>query len=117
MPTNVLFAGVATADLDPAMAWYDALLGRPAEIIVNDDEVMWQISDGGWLDLVRDPSRAGHALVIMAVPDLDQAVAEIEGRGLSKPTIETIEAAGRKAPVVDPEGNTVTLIEVLASNE
>jgi predicted enzyme related to lactoylglutathione lyase len=56
-------------------------------------------------------------VVTIAVPDLDQAVAEIEDRGLSKPTIQTIEGAGRRAPVVDPEGNTVTLIEVLAPNE
>jgi predicted enzyme related to lactoylglutathione lyase len=117
MSTDVLFAGVATADLDAAMPWYDALLGRPADIIVNDDEVMWRICDGGWLYLVRDSSHAGHALVSVAVPDLDQAVAEIADRGLDRPPIETIVGTGRKAPVVDPEGNTITLIEVLTSGE
>ena len=51
MSTEVLFAGVATADLGAATAWYEAFLGRPHD-----------------------------------------------------------------TPVVDPEGNTVNLIEVLASN-
>jgi len=113
MPNDVLFAGVPTADLEAALTWYRAFLGRPPEIVVNDDEVMWKICDGGWLYLVRDPSRAGHALVAMTVPDLDQAVVDLVGRGLSPPTIERVGAAERKAPVVDPEGNTIALIEVL----
>ena len=112
MTPDVLFAGVATSDLKRATTWYEALLGRPADIVVNDDEVMWRIRDGGWLYLVRDSSRAGHALVTVAVPDLDRALAEIAGRGLGRPSVETIEGAGRKAPVVDPEGNTINLIEV-----
>jgi predicted enzyme related to lactoylglutathione lyase len=117
VPPNVLFAGVATADLDRATAWYDALLGRPADIVVNEDEVMWKIGEEGWLYLVRDPARAGHALVSVAVPDLDAAVAELAGRGMDRPRIEIVGGAGRKAPVVDPEGNTVTLIEVSAPTD
>jgi len=113
MTPDVLFAGVATSDLERATTWYEALLGRPADIVVNDDEVMWRICDGGWLYLVRDSSRAGRALVTVAVPDLDRALAEIAGRGLARPSVETIEGAGRKAPVVAPEGNTINLIEVL----
>jgi predicted enzyme related to lactoylglutathione lyase len=114
---DVLFAGVAVTDLEAAVPWYDALLGRRPDIIPNDDEVMWRICDGGWLYLVRDPSRAGQALVTIAVPDLDQAVAEIADRGLATPAIEVIGAAGRKAPFVDPEGNTIALIQVEASVE
>jgi predicted enzyme related to lactoylglutathione lyase len=117
MAPNVLFAGVATADLDRAAAWYDALLGRPADIVVNDDEVMWQIGTEGWLYLVRDPARAGQALVTVAVPDLGAALSDMTRRGLRPPPIEIIEGAGRKAPVVDPEGNTVTLIEVTAPGD
>jgi predicted enzyme related to lactoylglutathione lyase len=112
VPSNVLFAGVATADLDAAMAWYETLWGRPAEIVVNDDEVMWRICDGGWMYLIRDRDRAGQALVTVAVPDLDRAIGEVVGRGLAPSVVETIEGAGRKAPIVDPEGNVVTFIEV-----
>lgn len=116
LPT-VLFAGVATADLEAAMPWYDAFFGRPADIEVNEDEVMWKVCDGGWLYLVRDPHRAGQALVSMAVPDLERAIVEIADRGLRPAAIETVGDAGRKAPVIDPEGNTINLIEVLASQE
>ena len=114
-PPTVLFAGIATADLESAMAWYDAFFGRPADIEVNADEVMWKVCDGGWLYLVRDPPRAGQALVAMAVPDLEAALTEIAGRGLRPSAIERVGVAERKAPVVDPEGNTINLIEVLAS--
>ena len=109
---DVLFAGIAVADFEAARAWYARLLGRAADIIAKDDEVMWQIRDGGWLYVVGDSSRTGHALVTLAVGDLDSALVEIEARGISPSSIETIAGAGRKASIVDPEGNTINLIEV-----
>lgn len=114
MPIDVLFAGVAVSDLETATNWYDRLLGRPADIIVNDDEVMWRIAEGAWIYLLRDPGRAGQALVTLAVPDLDGAIAEIASRGLGLPPIE---GAGWKASVLDPEGNQVNFIEVLDSQD
>ncbi len=116
MPIDVLFAGVATADLEAAIVWYEALLGKPADIIVNDDEVMWQIREGAWLYLLEDPVHAGHALVTVSVPDLDRAVAEIADRGLDGPTIDAIGTAARKASYFDPEGNMVSFIEVSSSD-
>ena len=115
MLAEVLFAGVATTELHGAMRWYEAVLGRPADITVNADEVMWRISDGGWLYLLQDAARAGQALVTISVADLDQAVADIAARGVDAPPIETIPGAGRKAPFTDPEGNLVALIEVLTT--
>jgi len=113
MPVDVLFAGIAVSDLETAMPWYDRLWGRPADIIVNDDEVLWKIADGAWVYLVRNPGRAGQALVTLAVPDLDSAIAEITRRGLGSGPIETIEGAGWKASLLDPEGNQVSFIEVV----
>jgi hypothetical protein len=57
---------------------------------VKDDEVMWQIAGGAWLYVAGNPSRAGNALVTLAVPDLDEALAEIEDRGLTSAPVETI---------------------------
>jgi hypothetical protein len=42
---DVLLAGIAVANFGAALAWYDRLFGRPADIVVKDDEVMWRISD------------------------------------------------------------------------
>jgi predicted enzyme related to lactoylglutathione lyase len=115
MKADVLFTGVATADLATALPWYESLLGRAADVIVNDDEVMWQIRDGGWMYLVQDANRAGHALVAICVPDIDDALDEIAQRGLAKPDIERVGDSSRKAPLMDPEENTIAIIEVKAA--
>jgi predicted enzyme related to lactoylglutathione lyase len=112
MPAEVLFSGVPTASLGSARPWYEALFGRPADVIVNEHEVMWHVCDGGWMYVVENESAAGHALVAVAVSDLDQIVDAIVERGIGRPAVETIPGVGRKAPVVDPEGNVVTFIEV-----
>jgi predicted enzyme related to lactoylglutathione lyase len=116
MRSDLLFVGVATADFAAAVLWYSALLGRPADVIVHDREVMWRVDDAGWIYLVEDPSRAGNALVTVAVADLDQILSGIAERGVSRPATETIEGAGRKGSFVDPEGNMVTFIQVLSPN-
>jgi hypothetical protein len=116
MTAGPLFAGVATASLGVSQPWYEELIGRPADVIVNDEEVMWRMCDGGWLYLVEDPDRSGRALVALAVPDLDQWIAAMSERGIERPQIETVPGSGRKAPFVDPEGNTVTFIEVIPTD-
>ena len=112
---DVLFAGVPVSDLERAIAWYAKLLGRTADIVPHDDEVMWQCSSAGWLYVVRDPDRAGHSLVTAAVADLDQAVADINARGVTGSPIEPVGDAARKARFTDPDGNEISLIEVNAA--
>jgi predicted enzyme related to lactoylglutathione lyase len=112
----VLFAGVAVSNFDEARAWYERLLGRPADIVANDDEVMWRFADAAWMCLLRDPERAGRSLVTLCVPELDRVVEEIAGRGILDVTIEIVGTAGRKAPFRDPDGNVVALIEVTAAS-
>jgi predicted enzyme related to lactoylglutathione lyase len=114
---DVLFAGVPISDLPRAIAWYGKLLGRPADIVPNDDEVMWKCSQAGWLYVLRDPDRAGHSIVTAAVADLDRAVADINARGIVGLPIERIGDAGRKARFTDPDGNEISLIEVNAPPE
>jgi predicted enzyme related to lactoylglutathione lyase len=111
---DVLFAGVPVTDLDASIAWYSRLLGREPDIPVNDDEVMWQCSQAGWLYLLRGGPAAGHAIVTVAVADLEVAVGEIGTQGISGSAIEKIGDAGRKANFTDPDGNTVSFIEVNA---
>ena len=112
MPAEVLFSGVSTASLESAQPWYESFFGRPPDVIVNADEVMWHVCDGGWMYLVENGMHAGHALVAVAVSDLDHALEGLAQRGIERPAVETLSGVGRKAPIVDPEGNTVTLIQV-----
>jgi predicted enzyme related to lactoylglutathione lyase len=112
---EVLFAAVTVADLDAAVAWYARLFGRPADIVPNDNEVMWRLADAAWLYVVRDEERAGHALVTLCVADLDQAVADIAARGIAGGPVEIIGDAGRKATFTDAEGNALSFIEVTSA--
>jgi len=115
MDVDVLFAVVTVADLDAAVAWYARLFGRPADIVPNDNEVMWRLADAAWLYVVREEKRAGHALVTLCVADLDRAVADIAARGIAGGPVEIIGDAGRKATFTDAEGNAVSFIEVTSA--
>ena len=112
MPVEVFFAGLPVSDFAAASAFYDRLFGRPADVVVKDDEEMWQVTDTAWLYLVFDPIRGGHGLVTLAVDDLDDTVAQLEQRGLESSEVEVIAGAGRKATVIDPEGNRISFVEV-----
>lgn len=102
----ILFAGVPVTSIGAARDWYGRLFGRPPDLVPNELEVCWQMTDGGWVYVVEDPPRAGRSLVTLIVEDLDAALAPLEERGL-----EVVRLPGGppfKAEVTDPDGNRVT---------
>ena len=111
---RVLFAGVPVSDIEIASAWYERLFGRPPDVVSNPSEVMWRCSDPAWLYIVVDPERAGHGLVAMCVDDLRQTLVDLTSRNVDCGPIEAVGDAGHKAQVPDPDGNTISLIEVAA---
>ena len=112
MTPEVLFAGLPVTDFARAAEWYERLFGRPADIVATDTERLWRVTGSGWVYVVADGDRAGQGLVAIAVPDLDDALAELAGRGITGGAPETVAGSGRKATVPDPDGNAVALIEV-----
>jgi catechol 2,3-dioxygenase-like lactoylglutathione lyase family enzyme len=115
MAISYVFAGVAVADYDSALAWYQRLLGRPPDVIVKEDEAMWQVTDTGWIYVVDDSDRVGKALLTMLVDDLDKLVAELSERGVATGTIDVVPRVVRKIVVTDPEGNRITFGEDLSA--
>lgn len=111
---DVLFAGVPIADIEAAASWYAQLLGRSADVVVTSDEVMWRFADGAWLYIIEDRERAGRTLVTLCVADLDRTLAEINGRGISSGSVEIVGDSGRKSVIIDPDGNSLSFIEVVA---
>jgi catechol 2,3-dioxygenase-like lactoylglutathione lyase family enzyme len=105
---SVLFAGLPVADLQPALEWYERLLGRPPDMRPNEREATWQLADAGWVYVVADPDRAGKGLITLIVDDLEAHVAELTGRGIEAGAIETLGSVVMKSEVVDPEGNRIT---------
>ena len=114
MDVDVLFAGVAVADFEEARGWYERFFDRGPDVVAHAEEVMWQITGGGWLYILRDVAHAGHSIVAMAVSDIEGTIAALDRRGLSAGPINPVGDAARKAVVVDPAGNRVEIIEVAA---
>ena len=113
---EVLFASVPVAELQVALAWYEELFGRSADIVPNQNEVMWRVAGNGWLYVIEDPERAGRTVVTISVSDLDQFIADLAIRGISAGPIEAVGNAGRKANVVDADGNVISWIQVVTGS-
>jgi predicted enzyme related to lactoylglutathione lyase len=109
---EVLFASVPVTDLQAASVWYGEIFGRPADIAPNENEVMWCVAGNGWLYVIEDPERAGRTVVTISVSDLDQFVADLAGRGISAGPIDAVGEAGRKASLMDADGNVISWIQV-----
>lgn len=112
MDVDVLFASMAVSDFETALRWYERFFGRPADIVAHQHEVMWRVTQQGWLYIVQDRGRAGHSVATMAVPDIEEAAVMLDERGIAIGPIEAEGDAGRKALVVDPDGNSIAVIEV-----
>jgi catechol 2,3-dioxygenase-like lactoylglutathione lyase family enzyme len=112
MEVEVAFIGVPVTDLATGQDFFERLLGSPPDILVKEDEVMWRVAEAAWLYVVVDTPRAGHALAAVSVGDLDATVAELATRGLEPSVLEQVGEGARKATYLDPDGNSVAIIEV-----
>jgi hypothetical protein len=114
MAITEVFAGIAVAEIDSAREWYERLMGRPADMLPNDNEAAWQLAGHGWVYLVGDRERAGQALVTLLVDDLDAQLAALAERGLEAGPVETLGNGVRKAQIADTDDNTISFGEVPA---
>lgn len=112
MKIEVAFTGVPVTDLARGQDFFERFFGAPPDVLVAENEVMWRVADAAWLYVVVDPPRAGRALAAVSVPDLDDALAELAVRGIEPSVVEQVGEGARKATVLDPDGNSVAVIEV-----
>lgn len=109
-----VFAGIPTADYEPAVSWYEGLLGRAPDDFPKPDEAVWHLASTGSIHLVRDARRAGHALVILLVEDLEALAERLRQKGITVPPIDTVPGVVRRVTLADPDGNTISLGEPLS---
>jgi len=114
MDITYVFAGLVVANRNQAAAWYERLLGRPPDFLPNDTEAVWQVAGTASVYLLADANRAGRGVLALVVDDLDVSLAQIAGREIMNWAIEEVPGAGRKAVMTDPDGNAVSLLEILA---
>src|SRR3954469_25858727 len=101
MSINHVLAGTPTADSASGLAWYEQLFGRPPDVVVKEDEALWQLAEGGLVYLVEDRERAGKARLTLMVDDVAMYTAADQ--------IETVPGRFRRAVITDPDGNRIAL--------
>lgn len=112
MDINVFFASVPVKNYRAACMWYERLLGRPPDMLPNDIEAAWRFSDSAWMYIIVDADRAGNALMILIIDNLDQQVATLRERGLVPDAIEDVPGKYHRASFRDPDGNTIGFTQV-----
>ncbi len=110
MSFTEVFAGIPVSDREAAISFYGRLLGPPT-MFPNDDEAAWQVTESGWLYVVRDAENAGRGLVTLLVDDLGGQLAALTAQGVeTRPGLE-VPGAVRSVWVVDPDRNRIQLAQ------
>jgi catechol 2,3-dioxygenase-like lactoylglutathione lyase family enzyme len=112
MSIEYVFAGLAVTHVDAAINWYERLIGRPPDMLPNEREAVWRVTETASVYVVADEDRAGGSTVTMFVDDLDAELAGVSGRDISVGEVETAPGLFRKVVISDPDGNTVQLAEL-----
>ncbi len=110
MTIDHVLAAVPVTDLDRSRRWYESLIGRAPDNNPMPTLVEWQVVPGGWVQVFVNEQRAGSAFVNLAVADLDAHIDELTRRGLDPGAVTEADKGVRLSALVDPDGNTVTLI-------
>jgi catechol 2,3-dioxygenase-like lactoylglutathione lyase family enzyme len=102
-----LFAGLPVADYEPALAWYQQLLGSEPSFLPNDTEAVWEIAENRYVFIEVRPEHAGHAMHTIFAGDFDNRVQAITDRGIEPADRETYSNGVRKWTYRDPDGNEI----------
>jgi predicted enzyme related to lactoylglutathione lyase len=112
MSVNRVLAGIAVADVDAAIPWYELLFGRPADELPMEGLAEWHVTSGGVVQLVASAERAGRSLLTLDFEDLRRELAAMRDRGLDAGQVDdTTSEKMLIATTTDPEGNAITLVE------
>lgn len=106
-----VFTSIPVVERDAAMEWYERFAGRPADLIPNDSEAAWQLTDSSWLYIVAEPDRAGSSLCTLLVDDLDTFVMGRTNRGIAFDPIGTMADGARFVTVSDLDGNRLKVAQ------
>jgi predicted enzyme related to lactoylglutathione lyase len=104
-----LFAGIPVSDYAAALPWYEQIFGGRPSFLPHDTEAVWEVAEHRYIYIVQQPERAGNALVLSFVDDLDERVASIARRGIEPAERETYANGVTKVIYRDADGNEISL--------
>jgi len=114
MTVEHLFAGIPVSDRDVAVEFYERVFGRPPDLVPNDREAAWRVTDTGWLCLYAEGEAAASAPHTLLVDDLDGFLSDLSGRGVLAGPVEAIAPSVRQSVITDPDGNRLKVGQVEA---
>jgi hypothetical protein len=103
-----LFAGIPVTDYAAARPWYERFFGGPPAFLPNDTEAVWEVARHRYIYIVQRPGRAGNALVLSFVDDLEDRVAGIARRGIEPDRRESPTSGVTKVTYRDADGNEIS---------
>jgi hypothetical protein len=103
-----LFAGIPVTDYAMALPWYERFFGGPPSFLPNDTEAVWEVAEHRYIYIVQNPGRAGNALVLSFVDDLEERVAGIARRGVEPARREMPTQGVTKVTYQDADGNEIS---------
>ncbi|MEU4672621.1 VOC family protein [Amycolatopsis sp. NPDC023774] len=106
------------SDLPRALAWFAALLGRPADEVVGEEH-LWQLGEAAWRVAssaagARRARRPGDGHSRRHRPRRD--LARLAAHGLTHEPVETYANGVRHVVVLDPDGNSLSLAQAPAES-
>ena len=110
MAITYLFAGLPVTDLRAASAWYEQVLGGPADAFPHPGEAVWHLTATGAVYVVEDAQRTGEGMLTLAVDDLRAIEARLRAAAIAATELPAGDAP-RRIRIVDPDGNTLTFFE------
>lgn len=106
MAVTRMLASMAVADLDAAVHWYTALLGRAPDALPMEGLAEWHLDERFGLQVFQNESDAGHSSVVLDDTDLDDRLALLAEAGIENDGISPA-SESRLLQVVDLDGNSV----------
>jgi len=111
MQTQNILGAIAVADIERAIAWYSKLFGRKVDDRPMKEAAEWRLTQGGGVQLVLDPTRAGRSMLTVGLGDLDEAIEETRTRGIELKRLDVTTGPYSLAQVADPDGNVLTFAQ------
>ena len=112
MPIRNAIASLAVRDLVASLAWYEKLLGRPADSRPMAELGEWKFERGGWLQVYQGAERTGSGSVTLAVTSLEEQISAIRDAGM-EPGEPIISEKVKVVMIKDPDGNSIAFAEAL----
>jgi hypothetical protein len=108
--TNMI-AVVPVEDHSRATTWYAKLLGREADLVPIEDVAEWRLAGSAWLQVGKDPERAGSTTVVIGVDDILALQSIIAKANVQFGEIIEYPGVIKMGEVLDPDGNKVVFVQ------